>query len=111
MNRFFLVIAMSAALAAPALAEGMAQDVACSAFRAMSHDDMMAATAAAMSSDAMSSDAMSSDPMATDGAAATTDGAMATDSAMSADDQMAAMVKACTAHPDMMVMDAMHMMN
>ena len=40
-----------------------------------------------------------------------TDGTMATDGAMSADDHMAAMVKACTAHPDMMVMDAMHMMN
>ena len=46
--------------------------------------------------------------MATD-TMATSDDAMADAPAMSADDEMAAMVAACTAHPDMMAMDAMHM--
>lgn len=87
MNRFFLTLALTASLTAPAFAEGMAQEMTCLDFMAMGQDDMMAATTAAMEADAMAADGM-----------------------MSAEDQMAAMVKACTEHPDMMAMDAMHMM-
>lgn len=104
MNRFFLTLALTASLTAPAFAEGMGQEMTCLDFMAMGQDDMMAATTAAMEADAM----------AADGAMATettkTDDAMAADGMMSAEDQMAAMVKACTEHPDMMAMDAMHMM-
>ena len=104
MNRFFLTLALTASLTAPAFAEGMAQEMTCLDFMAMGQDDMMAATTAAMEADAM----------AADGAMATettkSDDAMAADGMMSAEDQMAAMVKACTEHPDMMAMDAMNMM-
>ena len=99
-------MAVMVVLTTPGLAEGMPQDVACSAFLAMNHDDMMAATLVAISSNVMAADGTAQ----TDGTLAT-DGTMATDGAISADDHLAAMVKACTAHPDMMVMDAMHMMN
>lgn len=106
MNRLLLVLALTTALSAPAFADAMAQEMTCTAYMAMGHDDMMAATTAAMAADTMSKDgAMASD------AKTTTKGAMATDGAMSVDDQMAAMVKACTAHPDMMALDAIHMMN
>lgn len=118
MTRLFLALALSTALTAPAFAETMVQDVTCTAFLAMGHDDMMATMTDAMAADAMATDgAMAADATApADGAMATdatapADGAMAADGAMSADDQMAAMVKACTAHPDMMAMDAMNMMN
>jgi hypothetical protein len=104
MNRFLLAFALTATLGAPALAEGMAQDMTCSDFMAMGQDDMMAATTEAMAADAMSEDGA----MATD---STTSGdAMATEGMMSADDQMAAMVKACTEHPEMTAMDAINMM-
>jgi hypothetical protein len=105
MNRFLLTLALTTALTAPAFADGMAQEVTCEAYLAMGHDDMMAATMSAMGSEAMAKDGA----MATD--TTKTDDAMATDGAMSADDQMAAMVKACTDHPDMMAKDAMQMMN
>lgn len=105
MNRILLALALSTALTAPAFAEGMAQDVTCKAYVAMGHDDMMAATMAAMEAGAMATDgAMAADTTKTDTA-------MAADGAMSTDDQMAAIVKACTDHPDMMAMDALHMMN
>jgi hypothetical protein len=109
MNRILLALALTTALIAPAFAEGMAKEVSCKDYMAMGHDDMMAATTTAMSSDAMAADgAMATD--ATKTATPKTGDAMAANGAMSADDQMAAMVKACTAHPDMMAMDAMHMM-
>ena len=104
MNRFFLAVALTTALTAPAFAEGMAQDMTCTDFMAMGQDDMMAATTAAMEADAMASDGA----MATD--TTTTGDAMAADGMMSAEDQMAAIVKACTDHPDMKAMDAMNMM-
>ena len=104
MNRFFLALALTTSLTAPAFAEGMAQEMTCATYMAMGQDDMMAATAAAMEADAMTADGA----MATD--TTKTDGAMAADGMMSAEDQMAAVVKACTEHPDMMAMDAMNMM-
>jgi hypothetical protein len=106
MNRILFALAISTAITAPAFAETMAADVACSAFMAMGHDDQMSAMTAAMASDEMAADGA----MATDTSTMTGD-AMAATPAMNADDEMAAMVKACTAHPDMMAMDAMHMMN
>jgi hypothetical protein len=107
MNRLFLFLALaiSAALTAPVFADTMAADVTCSAFMAMSHDDQMGAMTAGMEADAMAADGA----MATDTTTTASD-AMADAPAMSADDEMAAMVAACTAHPDMMAMDAMHMM-
>ena len=107
MNRLLLAFALSISLTSPVFAEGSAQDVACSAFMAMGHDDQMAAMTAAMSSDAMAAEGA----MATDGTAKVDDAMQAASGAMSADDQMAAMVKACKAHPDTTMMDAMHMMN
>ena len=104
MNRFFLAFALTTALTAPAFAEGMGKDMSCKDYMAMGHADMMAATTAVMEADAMAADGA----MATD--TTKTGDAMATDGMMSAEDQMAAMVKACTAHPDMMAMDAMNMM-
>jgi hypothetical protein len=99
MNRLLTALALLIALTTPALAQDMPQDIACSAFLTMSQDDQMAAMTEAMSADAMAAgDAMATDdPMAAD--------------AMANDDAMAAMVETCTANPDMMVMDAMHMMN
>lgn len=116
MNRILAALALSTALAAPAFADGMAKDMACKAFTAMDSDHMMAAMHDAMGSgDAMGTGgAMASDATASTGgmasdATASTGGAMATDSAMmSPEDQMAAVVKTCTDHPDMMLMDAMH---
>ena len=105
MNRFFLALAISTALTAPAFADAMAADVACKDFMAMGHDDQMSSMTSAMASAKMAADGA----MATD-TTKKTDDAMAAAPAMSADDQTAAMVKACTAHPDMMAMDAMHMM-
>lgn len=105
MNRIFLALAISTAITAPSFADTMAADVACSAFIAMGHDDQMGAMTAAMASEKMAAD----DAMATDTSTKTGD-AMAAAPAMSAEDEMVAMVKACTAHPDMMAMDAMHMM-
>jgi hypothetical protein len=100
MNRIFLALAISTALTTSAFADTMAGNVTCSAFMAMGHDDQMGDITAAMAADGA---------MATD-ATATTGDARADAPAMSADDEMAAMVAACTARPDMMAMDAMHMM-
>ena len=106
MNRIFLALAISTALTAPAFADTKAADVTCSAFMAMGHDDQMGAMTDAMASDNMAADgAMATDTTTTAG------DAMAAAPAMSADEEMAAMVNACTAHPDMMAMDAMHMTN
>ena len=52
MNRFFLALALTTSLTAPAFAEGMAQEMTCATYMAMGQDDMMAATAAAMEADA-----------------------------------------------------------
>ncbi|MEO8244272.1 MAG: hypothetical protein ABI832_18370 [bacterium] len=106
MNRLFLALAISTALTAPAFADTMAADVTCSAFMAMGHDDQMGAMTAGMEADKMAADGA----MATDTTTTTAGDAMAAAPAMSADEEMAAMVAACTAHPDMMAMDAMHMM-
>lgn len=102
MTRFLVALALSTALTAPAFADGMAKDMACSAFSAMDKDHMMAAMHDAMADDT-SSGAMAADTTAATG------GAMATDSAMmSSEDQMAARVKTCADHPDRMMMAAMH---
>ena len=54
MNRFLIALALSTAMTAPAFAETMTKDMACSAFSAMDADGMMAAmTEAKMAGDAM----------------------------------------------------------
>lgn len=108
MIRILAALALSAAFAAPVLAEGMAGDMACKDFSALDHDGMMAAMEAAkMAHDAMAPDAMASeDGMMASGDAMAPEGGM-----MAGDDAMAALVKACADHPDMMVKDAMKPMN
>jgi hypothetical protein len=100
MTRIFAALLMTTALAAPAFAETMAKDMACSAFTAMDSAGMMTAM-----NDAM----MAGDAMASGDTMAATDTTKTGDAmAMSPEDSMAALVKTCTEHPDMMVMDAMH---
>jgi hypothetical protein len=130
MKRLILALSLSTALSTPGFAQDMPQDIACSTFMAMSHDDQMAAMSDAMAVDMkMPEDAMAADgAMATDDAMAAdsamvtddamaaddttvTGDAMASDGAMASDDAMAALVATCTANPDMMIMDAMHSMN
>lgn len=96
MKRLLVAFALTAAIAAPAFAETMAKDMTCSAFTAMGQDAMMTAMNDAM----MAGDAMAS------GTAKASSDAMA----MSPEDSMAALVKTCTEHPDMMMSDAMHPM-
>lgn len=114
MIRILAVLALSTAFAAPVLAEGMAGDMACSAFSVLDKDGMMAAMEAAK----MAPDAMAPEEgmMGAGGAMASGD-AMASDNAMASEggvmgqeDPMAALIKACADHPDMMVKDAMHAM-
>lgn len=127
MIRTLALLAMTAALASPALAEGMAGDMAgdmaCSSFNSLDHDGMVAAMQAAGNAhDAMAADggAMASDgAMATETPAETPakkagdmtgdmTGDMAADSGMMGQDaDLAALTKACADHPDMMVKDAM----
>ncbi|SFA60173.1 hypothetical protein SAMN04487972_12711 [Paracoccus halophilus] len=125
MTRILAALAISTALAAPALAE----DMACSAFNMLDNDGMMAAMEAAkMAPDGMAAedgmmsgdDAMAAEDgmMSSDGAMASEDGMMSSDDAMASEDGMmggedalAALVKACAEHPDMMVSDAMKPMN
>ena len=113
MIRILAALALSAAFAAPALAEGMAGDMACKDFSALDHDGMMAAMdAATKAPDAMASDAMTSDAMTSEDGMMTSGDAMAPKGGMMAeDDAMAALVKTCADHPDMMVKDAMKPMN
>lgn len=123
MIRTLALLAMTAALASPALAEGMAGDMAgdmaCSSFNSLDHDGMVAAMqAAGKAHDAMAGDGGA---MASDGAmaaekpaekagdmAGNMTGDMAADSGMMGQDaDLAALTKACADHPDMMVKDAM----
>lgn len=106
MNRLLTALTIPAALMSPAFAQGVPADVACSAFLTMSHDDQMAAMAAAMTRDTIATKAA----MATEGTMVT-DGTVATAAAMISDAAMAAMVKMCATRPDMTLMDAMHSMN
>lgn len=105
MIRILAALALSTAFGAPALAEGMAGDMACSAFNTLDQAGMMAAMEAAKTApDAMAADGgmmSSGDAMASGDAMTSQDGMMAQD------DGMAALIKACADHPDMMVKDAM----
>lgn len=109
MIRIIAALVLSATFAAPALAEGMAGDMACKDFSALDHNGMMAAMEATkMAPDAMASE----DGMMASGNAMASGDAMAAEGGMMAeDDAMAALVKACADHPDMMVKDAMKPMN
>jgi hypothetical protein len=104
MTRILAALLITTALAAPAFADTMAKDMACSAFTKMDSAGMMATMTDAMKSgDAMAApDATKTDTTKTD--TTKTGDAMA----MSPEDSMKALVKTCTEHPDMMVMDAMH---
>lgn len=99
MTRILAALLITTALAAPTFADTMAKDMACSAFTKMDSAGMMATMTDAMKS----GDAMAA-PDATKTDTTKTGDAMA----MSPEDSMKALVKTCTEHPDMMVMDAMH---
>lgn len=120
MTRLLVALTISTMLAVPALAA----DMPCSDFMAMDAAGQMAAMEDAMSADgAMAEGAMADGEMAegamaegemADGAMAEgemADGAMAdgemAEDGMAAEGGMDAMVAACTAHPDMSVMEAM----
>ena len=114
MTRLLAALTMTTMLAMPAFAA----DMPCSDFMAMDSAGQMAAMEDAMAADgAMADDAMAADGAMADDAMASDDamgaeGDMATDDAMAADGMaaeggMEAMVAACTAHPDMTVMEAM----
>lgn len=115
MTRLLVALTISTMLAVPALAA----DMPCSDFMAMDAAGQMAAMEDAMSADGAMADgemadgAMAEGEMA-DGAMAEgemADGAMAdgemAEDGMAAEGGMDAMVAACTAHPDMSVMEAM----
>lgn len=112
MKLVLTALALATALTAPAFADAMSKDMTCSAFTGMNADGMKAAMSDAMKA----GDAMASGEAKADGAMASGDAmgsgdAMASgDAMMSPEDSMAALVKTCTEHPDMMLMDAMHAM-